>query len=76
MADDPNRVVVLMTTPTEIQAEMIVAALEARGLHARTLGALTSGFRAEVPGDVQVIVRASDLEQARSVLQTLGDKSH
>lgn len=40
MADDPNQVVVLTAVPTEAQAEMIVAALEARSLQARTTGAV------------------------------------
>ena len=64
MADDPNRVAVLTTVPSEAQAEMIAAALEAEGLDARTTGALTIGFRAEVPGGVQVLVRQGDLAQA------------
>ncbi len=78
MADDPNQVVVLTAVPTEAQAEMIVAALEAQGLQARTTGALTSGLRAGAPGGVQVLVRQADLEQARAILQTVqeGSESH
>ena len=38
-------------------------------MKAQTTGVLTSGFRAEAPGGVQVIVRYGDLEQAQSVLQ-------
>ena len=75
MADDPNQVVVLTAVPTEAQAEMIVAALEARGLQARTTGALTSGLRAGAPGGVEVIVRQADLEQARAILQTIEEGS-
>ena len=71
MSDDPNRVVVLTTAPTESQGAMIVAALEAEGVQAQMTGALTSGFRAEVPGGVQVIVRYGDLGQAQSVLQAI-----
>ncbi len=71
MSDDPNRVVVLTTAPTEPQAAMIVVALEAQGVQAQTTGALTSGFRAGPPGEVQVIVRYGDLEQAQSVLQAI-----
>lgn len=40
MADDPNRAVVLTTVPTEVQASLIVAALEDRGVQARTTGEL------------------------------------
>ena len=75
MSDDPNRVVVLTAAPTEAQGAMIVAALEAQGVQAQTTGALTSGFRAEAPGGVQVIVRYADLEQAQSVLRAIEKES-
>ena len=75
MGDDPTQVVVLTAVPTEAQAEMIVAALEARGLQARTTVALTSGLRAGAPGGVQVVVPQADLEQARAILQTVQEGS-
>ena len=75
MSDDPNRVVVLTAAPTEAQGAMIVAALEAQGVQAQTTGALTSGFRAEAPGGVQVIVRYADLDQAQSVLRAIEKES-
>lgn len=75
MSDDPNRVVVLTAVQTEAQGAMIVATLEAQGVQAQTTGALTSGFRAEAPGGVQVIVRYADLEQAQSVLQAIEKES-
>ena len=71
MSDDPHRTVVLTTAPTEAQATMIVVALEAQGVQAQTTGALTSGFRAGPPGEVQVIVRYGDLDQAQSVLHAI-----
>ncbi len=75
MSDDPNRVVVLTAAPTETEAEIIVAALEAQGVQAQTIGALTSGLRAGAPGGVQVMVRQADLEQAQSVLQAIERES-
>ena len=75
MADDPNQPVVLTTTPTEAEAAMIVAALENRGVVAHITGALTSGFRTEVPGGVQVLVRQDDLERARDALRTIESQS-
>ncbi len=75
MSDDPDRVVVLTAAQTEAEGAMIVAALEAQGVQAQTTGALTSGFRAEAPGGVQVIVRYADLEQAQSVLRAIEKKS-
>ncbi len=71
MAEDPNRVVVLTTVPTEAEAATIVAALDGGGIQARITGELTSGFRAEAPGDVRVLVREADLEQARELLHGL-----
>ena len=41
MSDDPNCPMVLTTVPTEVQAELIVAALAGRGVEARTEGGLT-----------------------------------
>ena len=75
MPADPDRPVVLSSVPSEAQAVMIVAALEDRGIQARTQGELTSGFRAEAPGQVQVLVRLSDLERAREVLDTIAGDS-
>ena len=75
MSDDPNRVVVLTAAQTEAEGAMIVAALEAQGVQAQTTGALTSGFRAEAPGGVQVIVRYADLDQAQSVLRAIEKES-
>lgn len=71
MVDDPNQPVVLTTTPTEVSAAMIVAALENQGVSAHTTGALTSGFLTAVPGEVQILVRRADLEQAREALRTI-----
>ena len=74
MPDDPNRPMVLTTVPTEVQAELIVAALAGRGVKARTEGGLTGGFRAEAPGRVQVIVRQADLELAQDSLRVIEAK--
>ena len=71
MTDDPNRAVVLTTVPTEAQAALIVAALEDRGVQARTTGELTSGFRAEAPGGGQVLILQADLERARDTLRAI-----
>ncbi len=75
MADDPNQPVVLMTTPTEAEAAMIAAALENQGVSAHVIGALTSGFRTEVPGCVEILVRQTDLERAREALRNIEPES-
>ena len=71
MSDDPGRPVVLTSVPSEAQAAMIVAALEREGIKAHAQGSLTSGFRAEAPGNVQLLVRQADLARARTLLQAI-----
>lgn len=68
----PDKTVVLISLPTEYEAILMVQALEARGIAAYATGALTSGFRAEAPGEVQVLIHESDLDQAREALRDLG----
>jgi len=71
MPDDPDRPVVLTAVPNEAHAAMIVAALGHEGIKAHAQGSLTSGFRAEAPGNVQVLVRQADLERARELLESI-----
>ena len=66
---DANATVVLTRVPTEAEAAMIAAMLQDRGIDTYTSGELTSGFRAEAPGSVSVLVRLADLDRAREVLQ-------
>jgi len=75
MPNDPDRPVVLTAVAGEAQAAMIVAALEEEGIKAHAQGGLTAGFRAEVPGDVQVLVRHADLDRARELLQSIDTRS-
>ena len=75
MPDDANRPVVLTSVPSETQAAMIVAALDRENIPAQVQGALTSAFRAEVPGEVQVLVRQADLDRAHEILETLATES-
>ena len=69
MKHDPDKPVILDSTPTEAEAAMIVAALRDAGIRCQTQGALTAGFRAEAPGDVGILVRMADLERARVLLK-------
>jgi len=69
MTDSNNQdPVVLALMPSEPQAAILVAALEGEGIHAEMSGALTSGFRADVPGDVKVLVMPEDLQRAQAIL--------
>ena len=69
MSVDSKSLLELVSVPTEIEAAVIVAALERNGIQAVAAGALTSGFRAEAPGEVQVLVKRSDADRAEHVLR-------
>lgn len=73
MQHDPNQPVILTSVSSEMEAAMIVASLNEMGVDAQVEGALTSAMRAEVPGEVHVLVRSSDLPRARGVLADRGD---
>jgi hypothetical protein len=69
MAKHSERLVLLESTPTELKAGVIVAALEQAGIQATMTGTYTAGFRAEAPGWVKILVAEDDLPQARTVLR-------
>ncbi len=66
---DPNQPVVVKIVANEFVASLMIARLQAHEIEAYTEGALTSGFRAEVPGGVRVMVRQSDLERAQEAIK-------
>ena len=68
MTTDPNSPEVLVSVPSDVEAAAIVAALATRGVQASTTGDYTAGFRAEAPGQISVVVRCADLEQAKLTL--------
>lgn len=59
----------LTSVPTEMEAGIIVGALDDRGIKSTMTGVYTSGFRAEAPGWVQILVAESDLPAAPEVLE-------
>lgn len=69
MTTDKSRPVVLTTRETEAEAALLAAALEEQGLEAMITGGLTSGFRAEAPGQVGILVHEVDLEHAIRVMR-------
>ncbi|MBI2477343.1 MAG: hypothetical protein HYV60_01435, partial [Planctomycetia bacterium] len=50
-------------------------ALEAEGIETTTTGSYTSGFQAEAPGEIQVVVRQSQAEKALTILQRLEEEA-
>jgi hypothetical protein len=69
MPSHPEPAELLTSTPTEVEASIIVAALAEEGIRATMTGQYTAGFRAEAPGWVQVLVADEDLPRAKEVLE-------
>lgn len=64
---DHSEPITLAVFPDEMYAQMLVDALSDQGIMAQVAGGVTGGFRAEAPGMVKVLVRATDAERAKSV---------
>ena len=67
----PSHPEVLVRVSNELTAAVIVNTLVDQGIWAMAVGGSTSGFKAEAPGDVTVVVRAADLAHARQVLDEI-----
>ncbi|MBT4864944.1 MAG: hypothetical protein HON53_07500 [Planctomycetaceae bacterium] len=63
-----NHLDVLISVPSEVEAAAIVGMLSEEGIEAKATGGLTAGFKAEAPGEVNVLVAAADAERAKLVL--------
>jgi hypothetical protein len=68
MADQSSSPSPLLSVANEIEAAGIVTALAEYGIEASLIGGFTAGYKAEAPGSVQILVRRSDLDQARRAL--------
>ncbi len=71
MNHDPNAPVSLVKVATEIEANIIVGQLQLRGIESKAIGGFVSGFKAEAPGDVSVVVKLSDLARTQSALDEI-----
>lgn len=69
MPEHPEPAELLTSAPTEMEASIIVAGLEAEGIQAVMSGEFTAGFRAEAPGWVQILVHDADLPRAKQILE-------
>lgn len=70
MSTSTENLVTLAELSTDMEAAMIIAALEREGIEAFMKGEFTAGFRAEAPSWPKVEVRESDCERARSILDS------
>ncbi len=71
MAIELSPLEVLVQFPGEVDASIIVNALETEGIKAALTGVNTASFRAEAPGLVSVMVRRDDVDRARQVLEAM-----
>lgn len=55
--------------PTEIQATFAANMLREAGIRCELLGGASSGFKAESPGYVRVLVSSNDETKARALLE-------
>ncbi len=74
MSADPNDLLVLASVANEIEAAAIVAAMEEIGVRAVASGGYTSGFKAEAPGEVKILVKHSDAKRAQQALQKIRER--
>ncbi|MCA9142979.1 MAG: DUF2007 domain-containing protein [Planctomycetaceae bacterium] len=75
MTSDPNSPTVVYSAVNPIEAAAVATALEAEGIETTTTGSYTSGFQAEAPGEIQVVVRQSQAEKARAILERLEEEA-
>lgn len=69
MTDHSDHELVLLTsTPTEMEASIIIAALGDAGIEASMTGNFTAGVLAEVLGWVQILVPDAELTRAQHVM--------
>jgi membrane protease YdiL (CAAX protease family) len=68
MPEKPNTLEVLVRVPTEAEASLIVQSLADQGISAKAIGGYTSGFKADAPGDVSVVVKCCELAHAAHIL--------
>lgn len=71
MVNDPQNPEVLIAVGTESEASAIANALAERGLAAQVVGGVISGFKAEAPATVNVLVARRDLDRARMALAAI-----
>jgi hypothetical protein len=73
MTTDPESPEVLLRLYDEIEAATVVGALAEDDVKAFAVGGYTSGFKAEAPGAIDVMVRHVDIDRANRALAEIRD---
>ena len=58
----------LLSVVDDVEAADIITALSAYGIQATAVGGFLADFKAGLPGNVQILVRGSDFEEATRAL--------
>ena len=66
---DNESVVTLAVFTEDMLAQMLAEALESAGIQCQIEGGVTSGFRAETPTVVKVIIHRNDQEKAQVIFE-------
>lgn len=64
--------VIIAQYATEIEATFAANALSEAGIRCEMVGGASSGFKAETPGHVRLLVSQKDADKARLVLEDFG----
>jgi hypothetical protein len=75
MADLHENLARLTSVRTEMEAGVVVAGLEERGIKAAMSGVYTTNFRAEAPGWVEVLVAEHELAKAQDALDEIQEEN-
>ena len=65
----------LITIPHEYEAQLIIAALEEKGIIAQQAGGAVSNFKVGAPGGVTIFVRPEDHERALAAYAEIREES-
>lgn len=76
MLTTTDNLVTLAELSTDMEASMIIAALEREGIEAFMKGEFTAGWRARAPSWPKVEVRESDYARARAILDSFEASRH
>lgn len=71
-ADDPTNPMKLETFNDNYRASALVAQLKERGIHATAVGGYVSGFQAESPDYVDVVVPQAEIDNSKLLREQLG----
>jgi hypothetical protein len=71
MPEKSDRLEVLTRVANDVEASLIVQRLADFGITASAVGGFTSGFRAEAPGDVAILIKQDDLARAKDALASI-----